>query len=59
MNHYIVTAVPSDDVVGLPVAEVEIDAENEREAIERAKEEFRKQLKELEGLTFLTVEVKD
>ena len=59
MKHYIVGAVPSNDITTMPVAEVEIDATTERDAIEKAKETFRKQLTTLHGLRFLAVEVKD
>jgi hypothetical protein len=59
MNHYIVSAVPSDDPAAMPVAEVEIDAQNEAEAIEAAKDHFRRELTTLEGLAFSALEVKD
>jgi len=43
----------------MPIAEVEIEATTESEAIENAREIFREQLTTLQGLTFLAIEVKD
>jgi hypothetical protein len=54
--HYIISAVPSDDITGLPVAETEIDAESEAEAIEKAKDEFRQKLTTLDDLVFHAIE---
>ena len=51
MTHYIVSAYDSKDLA-MPVAEVEVDAKSESEAIEKAKALFKKQLTTLDGLTF-------
>jgi hypothetical protein len=54
MTHYIVSAYDPTDL-GMPVAEVEVDAQSEREAIEKAKPLFMKQLTTLDGLTFIAL----
>ncbi len=59
MTHYIVSAIDPEDPTGLPVAELEVDAENERDAIEKAKQQFREQLRTLDGLVFEAMESKD
>jgi len=57
--HYIVSAHDPDDLAGMPVGEVEVDAENESEAIEKAKLLFRQQLTTLDGLSFSAVALTD
>lgn len=59
MKHFIVSAVPSDNAMALPVAEVEVDGTGKAEAIQKAKALFREQLVTLDGLVFHTVEVND
>jgi hypothetical protein len=56
MSHYIVSAVDPEDAFGMPVAEVEVDAESEQDAVERAKDELRKKLTTTEGLIFRVTE---
>jgi len=43
----------------MPVAEVEVDAKSEREAIDKAKVLFKKQLTTLDGLTFTALGLDD
>jgi len=54
-----VSAVSSDDPTNMPVAEEEVDAEDERDAIEKAKELFRKTLTTLKGLQFSAIPIED
>jgi hypothetical protein len=58
MTHYIVSAHDPEDL-GMPVAEVEVDAKSEREAIDKAKVLFKKQLTTLDGLTFTALGLDD
>jgi hypothetical protein len=58
--HFIVSAQDEEqDPFGMPVAELEIDAEDEAEAINKAKAVFNQQLTTLDGLRLTAMALRD